>query len=272
MRYFTIWYGMVPLISKFDLRVSKFRPAARPMRVIADGLQNFNSWVADHMLLSHQVWSWSDNSYSKIRFFLTPYFDHRMTLTFDLKRWHPWPDRHRWTTIQEMLCRCKSCWVRKLLKSNDYLRKKNISSNISLIISKLRIIWLVWLYGKLTNWFNCKTGVKQEDNLSPALFSIFLNDLVQDIYDLNLGVKLVDRKLFISLYADDIALVARSPDDFQRMLHELHRWCRRWRVLINANKSNCIHFRKTRSRVTNFEFTNGLNKLEIVDDYMYLGI
>ena len=36
MRYYTIWYHMVPSISKFDLQVSKFRPAARPMKVNAD--------------------------------------------------------------------------------------------------------------------------------------------------------------------------------------------------------------------------------------------
>ena len=42
--------------------------------------------------------------------------------------------------------------------------------------------------GKLTNWLSCKTGVKQGDNLFPTLFSIFINDLVQDINNLSLGV------------------------------------------------------------------------------------
>jgi hypothetical protein len=65
MMYYTIWYRMVPSISKFDLRVSKFRPAARPMKVKANRPQKLISWVAVHMLLPHQVWSWSDKSYSK---------------------------------------------------------------------------------------------------------------------------------------------------------------------------------------------------------------
>ena len=125
---------------------------------------------------------------------------------------------------------------------------------------------------KLTNWFRCKTGVKQGDNLSPTLFSIFINDLVQDINNLNLGIELVDRKLSILLYADDIALIAKSPEDLQSMLDKLHSWCRRWRVLINTNKSKCVHFNKTRSRAANFEFTIGLNKLETVENYKYLGI
>jgi hypothetical protein len=36
MRYDTIWYRMVLSISKFDLGVSNFRPAARTMKAKAD--------------------------------------------------------------------------------------------------------------------------------------------------------------------------------------------------------------------------------------------
>jgi hypothetical protein len=70
MMYNTIWYRMVPSFSKFDLGVSKFRPAARPMKVKADRPQKLISWVAAQMLLSHQVWSWSDESYSKNKGFV----------------------------------------------------------------------------------------------------------------------------------------------------------------------------------------------------------
>jgi hypothetical protein len=70
MMYNTIWYRMVPSISKFDLGVSKFRSTARPMKVNADRPQKLTSWVAAHMLLSHQVWSWSDKSYSKNKGFV----------------------------------------------------------------------------------------------------------------------------------------------------------------------------------------------------------
>jgi hypothetical protein len=70
MMYNTIWYSMKPLISKFDLGVSNIRPAARPMKVKADRPQKLISWVAAQMLLSHQVWSWSDKSYSKNKGFV----------------------------------------------------------------------------------------------------------------------------------------------------------------------------------------------------------
>ena len=54
--------------------------------------------------------------------------------------------------------------------------------------------------GKLTiaNWFSCKTGVKRGDIISLTLFSIVINDLVQDINNLILGVELINRKLCCS--------------------------------------------------------------------------
>ena len=67
-------------------------------------------------------------------------------------------------------------------------------------------------------------------------------------------------------------LLAKSPEDLQCMLDTLHAWCKRWRVLINTNKSKCVHFRNARARETTFEFSVGQNRLETVDSYKYLGI
>ena len=106
----------------------------------------------------------------------------------------------------------------------------------------------VRINNKLTNWFDCRTGVKQRDNVSPTLFSIFINDLVKEINDLNCGFKTGERKLSTLLYADDIVLLAKNEEDLQNMLDILHKWCIKWRVLINTNKSKCVHFRKGRTK------------------------
>ena len=60
--------------------------------------------------------------------------------------------------------------------------------------------------GLFTNWFPTSFGVKQGDNLSPTLFSVFLNDLATEIKKLNAGVDTSDGTVSILLYADDIAL------------------------------------------------------------------
>ena len=125
---------------------------------------------------------------------------------------------------------------------------------------------------KLTDWFDCKNGVKQGDNLSPTLFSVFVNDLVCEINAMDLGVNLDGEKNSLLLYADDIAIVAETELNLQAMLDKLHDWCKKWRVLINTDKSKCVHFRRTKQRRSNFEFKIGSNRLETVDRYKYLGV
>ncbi|VDI35540.1 Hypothetical predicted protein [Mytilus galloprovincialis] len=100
----------------------------------------------------------------------------------------------------------------------------------------------VRLNGKLTSWFDC------------------------------VGIDLADKNLSVLLYADDIALIAKSELDLQCMLDKLHRWCKQWRVLINTDKSKCIHFRNGKSKQTEYNFSVGRNSLEIVNQYKYLGV
>ncbi len=42
----------------------------------------------------------------------------------------------------------------------------------------------------LTDWFQTYSDVIQYDTLSSTLFNIFINDLVDDVNSLNLGIKL----------------------------------------------------------------------------------
>ncbi len=42
----------------------------------------------------------------------------------------------------------------------------------------------------LTDWFITKSGVKQDDTHSPTLFGIFINDIVHEVNNLNLGINI----------------------------------------------------------------------------------
>ena len=84
-----------------------------------------------------------------------------------------------------------------------------------------------------TDYFDCSMGVKQGDCLSPTLFSVFINDLAQQIKDSKIGVELSLNEvgaanslvLSILLYADDVVLFSENENDMQELLFVVQTWC-----------------------------------------------
>ena len=76
----------------------------------------------------------------------------------------------------------------------------------------------VSLNGLHTEWFNCTNGVRQGENLSPTLFSIFINDLANEIKEANRGISVNNDNIFLLLYADDIMLLVGNENDKQHVL------------------------------------------------------
>ncbi len=93
----------------------------------------------------------------------------------------------------------------------------------------------------VTNWFDIKGGVHQEDSLSLTLFGLFLNDLLRKVNDLKLSVKIVDEIVSILAFADDIVIFVESEKDLQTILKCIANWLK-----VNTEKTNVIHFRKKR--------------------------
>ena len=116
------------------------------------------------------------------------------------------------------------------------------------------------LNGHITESFMTEFGVKQGDCLSPTLFGLFINDMVNDLKTNCVGVHLGDLIIHCLLYADDIALMAESEEDLQRMFDVMHSWCKKWRMKVNPQKSNVVHFRPRSCPRTSFVFLSMVTK------------
>ena len=122
-----------------------------------------------------------------------------------------------------------------------------------------------------TNYFEVQCGVKQGDIISPTIFSLYINDLVNELNSLNLGVPIDDENVCALLYADDIVLFSDSEANLQSLLNTVQKWCSQWRLKINLNKTNIVHFRKQSQNRTEFQFKIGNNVIELKESYKYLG-
>jgi len=126
--------------------------------------------------------------------------------------------------------------------------------------------------GYFTEWFNVNTGLRQGCSLSTVLFNLFINDLAALVKGLHKGVDIGTEYVSILLYADDIVLIAENEDDLQSMLTVLNDWCNSNGMMVNASKSNVVHFRPCSVERSNYVFVCGQTAIEYASKYMYLGI
>ena len=114
----------------------------------------------------------------------------------------------------------------------------------------IMLLPLLTLNGYLSKRFKCSIGVKQGDNISSVLFTIFLYDIkhyisarCQDLQTLNKHIaefqhyntyEVIEN---ILLYADDTLLMTESPEDLQMALNNLKDYCDLWQMEVNTQKT-----------------------------------
>ena len=133
--------------------------------------------------------------------------------------------------------------------------------------------------GSQSCFFQSYCGVRQGDNLSPVLFSLFLNDL-EDYLNAHhckgISVDYTDEvisvylKMLILLYADDTVIFGTDPHSFQDNLNIFYEYCQLWKLNINYNKTKIMisGIRNT----NNLHFTIGGHDISICSEFKYRGV
>ena len=129
-------------------------------------------------------------------------------------------------------------------------------------------------YGtELSSEFECYLGVRQGESLSPFLFSMYLNDIENEIYNRGInGINIGNVKLFLLLYADDITIFSETPEGLQEGLNLLREYNQKWKLTVNTEKTKVIVFRKGGLLPRQLKFYYGTMQLQIVSSFSYLGV
>ena len=108
---------------------------------------------------------------------------------------------------------------------------------------------------KISYDFAATIGVRQGDSLSPNLFNIFMNDLVDAfVSDSCDPVNLGSAYFNCLLYADDVVLVSQSARGLQNCLNKFGDYCQKWCLDINYDKSKILVFNCT-GRLIKYNFS-----------------
>ena len=135
----------------------------------------------------------------------------------------------------------------------------------------------VSLNGDCSTFFYCKNGLRQGENLSPILFSLFLNDLESFLLrGNNFGMNIFDDslqcylKLVVLLYGDDMVLFAESMEELQDLLDKFQIYCSQRKLKVNSEKSKVVFFGDKSRHRSPISFND--QPLEVVDCFKYLGV
>ena len=139
--------------------------------------------------------------------------------------------------------------------------------------------------GFLSPNFDCNTGVRQGENLSPLLYAIYVNDLSdalwKDIRGLQYIGKLAQKsgleksellcKLFLLLYADDTVIIGETQQELQTTINILYEYCDMNNLSLNTSKTKVMVCSK--GKIRNIpQFKYGTYDLQVVYEYVYLGV
>lgn len=120
--------------------------------------------------------------------------------------------------------------------------------------------------------FDSTMGVKQGCPMSPVLFGLYIDQLEHHLMSCAQDApELLNQKVPILLYADDIVLLSKSAAGLQHLLHILRLFSDEKLLSVNLAKTQVVIFNDFRHSHSD-SFLFGQHHLQIVDHYTYLGI
>ena len=115
-----------------------------------------------------------------------------------------------------------------------------------------------------SRFFKIDYGVRQGSVLSPSLFAVYIDDIVNSLS--------VSQRHFIILYADDILIMAPSVTELQKIISMCEHELQLLDMMINVNKSCCLRIGPRYAVNCTDILTHDGHPIPWVDSVRYLGV
>lgn len=121
--------------------------------------------------------------------------------------------------------------------------------------------------------FSVRNGVRQGRVLSPILFCIYIDGLLEKLRLCGFGCLIGSQYAGALAYADDIVLLAPTSGAMRAMLTVCEEYAKEFDVIFNAAKSKCVicRHRGMRSVDSSPSFHICYDKIEVVSSWPHLG-
>jgi hypothetical protein len=139
--------------------------------------------------------------------------------------------------------------------------------------------------GVMSEEFEVYQGFEQGGTLSPTLFDIYIDELLEDVWSNCPGVPILSpggtqSKLPALMFADDFAGLAESEADLQKLVDRTHNYYNTWRMKANVCKCAVMVFkgkqrggRRRAAAPTNIRWGGPSGtRIPEVEQYTYMGV
>lgn len=141
-------------------------------------------------------------------------------------------------------------------KMANYKIKAEIINTLKLLLSSLR---LMITQDKTKTEINQNRGVGQGMKSSPAVFNLYMNDLID----------MLERIASTTLgYADDLSNLTNSIETLRKLINLIRKWGEQNEILLNNSKSGVIIIEGNNN---NWQM-DSIEGIPIVESYKYLGV
>ena len=103
----------------------------------------------------------------------------------------------------------------------------------------------VKLPGGLTPFFESVVGLRQGCNISPMLFNVYVNDLIEELQNDDCDPVIINNcSISCLMYADDLLILSESWEGLTTSLNKLDTFSNKWKLTISEKKTKIMVFSK----------------------------